>query len=479
MSTEYLKANIKALSVLPTLEDKQSLMINEKEHNFKVLNLQGGDINTSDIFHHIILSIDRSGSMDSETNGETKMNQTKHTLINIFRWSLDNNYKIKFTVVIFDNIVDILFEDVTITKENILEFISIINIDIFARNATDIGSVFETVERIKNKHAKDNVKTSHIFMTDGIPTSGVVKRDDLVKLLPNIENQYFIGFGVDHDSQMLTSFAKNFANSYYFVDCMENTGNVYGEVLNNIVNNLLEEITIEGNNHLIYDSKNNEWTNTLVIKDMANESQKNIYLKVAWKDVYKKQDKNKVNIHYKLNKFIKDKSDGEIKDINETYEYNTVYKHLWKHMVLETLYKYKTNPLNCSKTDLKDLMDNLKKYITDKKLENDEFMKVLLDDLYISYKTCDKQEGRIFIAGRHESSSNERAVMIKNIDVRSMSKPIFISRTFGGRIDTADEETEDDEEYDDYEILQDMNSLNLTQHQSQITRSVSAPAVNY
>ena len=58
MSTEYLKANIKALSLLPTLQDKESLMINEKEHNFKVLNLQGGDINTSDILHHIILSID-------------------------------------------------------------------------------------------------------------------------------------------------------------------------------------------------------------------------------------------------------------------------------------------------------------------------------------------------------------------------------------------------------------------------------------
>ena len=69
--------------------------------------------------------------------------------------------------------------------------------------------------------------------------------------------------------------------------------------------------------------------------------------------------------------------------------------------------------------------------------------------------------------------------MIKSIDVRSTSKPIFISKCFSGRIDTADEEDTDDEEYDDYEILQDMNSLNLTQQQSKITRSVSAPAVNY
>ena len=472
MSTEYLKASIKALSLLPTLEDKQSLIINEKEHNFKVLNLQGGDINTSDIFHHIILSIDRSGSMENAANGESKMNQTKHTLINIFRWTLENNYNIKFTVIIFDNVVDILFENITITKDNILDLISIINIDIYARNATDIGSVFKTVERIKNDHIKENVKFSHIFMTDGIPTAGVVKKDELVKLLPNIENQYFIGFGIDHDSQMLTLFAENFANSYYFVDCMENTGNVYGEVLNNIVNNLIEEITIEGNNYLIYDSKKNEWTNTLVIKNMAIESQKNIHLKVAWKDVYERQDKNKVNIHYKLNKFLKDNSACEVKNINETYEYNNVYKYLWKHKVLETLYKYKTNPLNCSKLDLKELMNNLKMYINDKKLENDEFMKVLLDDLYISYKTCDKHEGRIFITGRHESSSNERAVMIKNIDIRSTSRPIFISNSFSASFNTANDD-DDDEEYDNYAISQEMNSMNLTRQQSHITRSVS------
>ena len=137
-----------------------------------------------------------------------------------------------------ENEVDVLFEHVTVTKENIVDFISIINVDVYARNMTNIGDAFAKVDKISKQYEDEHVKTSHIFMTDGIPTSGITDRAKLVEKLPSIDYQYFIGFGLDHDVTLLSMFADKFANSYYFVDSIENTGNIYGEILHNIVNNL-------------------------------------------------------------------------------------------------------------------------------------------------------------------------------------------------------------------------------------------------
>ena len=471
-----------SLNIIPTLKDKESIILNEKDENFKVLSIKTNEYDTSEVEHHLILSLDRSGSMSHDQNGETKMDQTKHTVINILRWILENNYKIKCSIIIFDNVTNILFENIEITKENIVELISIINVDVYARNSTDIGSVFDVVGKVAEKHNDPNIKTSHIFMTDGIPTSGVVNREELIKLLPDIEYQYFIGFGVDHDMILLSGFAKQFTNSYYFVDCMENTGNIYGEILHNIVNNLISEIVIESKVYKMYDSITNTWVNKLCIKHLPVDSQRNIHIKYQWNELYKSTNystKDNIDITYILSAFLNNSQEYKIETVVDTYNYDYVYKFLWKQKVLETLYKYKEAPLLYSKQDIKHLLDKLSCYVELKKLTEDEFMKVLLDDLYISYKMCDKAEARIFIGGRHASSSNERAVMIKNINVRSMSQPLLINSAFtmvnSANSANADEDNSGDEDYDNYEISQEMNSLNLSRQQTGISRSISAP----
>jgi len=130
--TPLVNVSAKSLNIIPTLKDKESIILNEKEENFKVLSIKTNEYDTLDVEHHLILSLDRSGSMNHDQNGETKMDQTKHTVINILRWILENNYKIKCSIIIFDNETNILFENIEITKENIVELISIINVDVYA-----------------------------------------------------------------------------------------------------------------------------------------------------------------------------------------------------------------------------------------------------------------------------------------------------------------------------------------------------------
>ena len=478
---DYLTASIQSLNVVPTLDNKISVCIDEKDENFKVLSLNTASGAVDGIKHHIILTIDRSGSMSNGNGKETKIDQTKHTLTNILRWILENSYSITCSVIIFDNEVDVLFEYVTVTKENIVDFISIINVDVYARNTTNIGDAFAKVDKISKQYEDEHVKTSHIFMTDGIPTSGITDRVQLVEKLPSIDYQYFIGFGLDHDVTLLSMFADKFANSYYFVDSIENTGNIYGEILHNIVNNLVEEITISSEVYTFYNTITNTWENALTVSNMAIHSTKHIHIKSLWKDQNSYTNhKNLVSIDYKLSKFMKDEMVYKVGSIHDIVNYKNVYKFLWKQAVLELLYKYKTN-LAYSKAEIKTLMDNMRAYITDHNLSRDEFMKVLLDDLYITYKTWNTAEARIYVMGRHESSSNERAVMINSIDNRFSSKPMFISRSFTGNLGYKDDDVDDNNDQDsdlvDYQISQDMNSLNLTMEQHKISRSVSAPAV--
>ena len=118
--TDYLTASIQSLNVVPTLDNKISVCIDEKDENFKVLSLNTASGAVDGIKHHIILTIDRSGSMSNSNGKETKIDQTKHTLTNILRWILENSYSITCSIIIFDNEVDVLFEHVTVTKENIV-----------------------------------------------------------------------------------------------------------------------------------------------------------------------------------------------------------------------------------------------------------------------------------------------------------------------------------------------------------------------
>ena len=63
-------------------------------------------------------------------------------------------------------------------------------------------------------------------MTDGLPTTGERNRQHLAKIilehkLENIGTEHFIGFGENHDSHLLETFAKIYDDNYHFIDSYE------------------------------------------------------------------------------------------------------------------------------------------------------------------------------------------------------------------------------------------------------------------
>ena len=63
-------------------------------------------------------------------------------------------------------------------------------------------------------------------------------------------------------------------NNYYFIDVLENSGLVYGEIIHNILYASLKHVELIIVNGLIYNWKTNAWTNTLNIGNVIFETEK-------------------------------------------------------------------------------------------------------------------------------------------------------------------------------------------------------------
>ena len=130
------------------------------------------------------------------------------------------------TILLFDYEINQLIVNEKVSDESVEDFIKTID-NINTRGNTNIEHALKTSHEIIKTHNNPDIENIHIFMTDGLPTAGTKYPSDLAKLvleykLENIGSEHFIGFGTDHDSLLLESFAKIYDDSYHFIDSYEN-----------------------------------------------------------------------------------------------------------------------------------------------------------------------------------------------------------------------------------------------------------------
>ena len=160
-------------------------------------------------------------------------------------------------------IYDVLERSI-VTNENFAEILTKVD-GIMPRESTNIElallKVRECIDTIKANYPSNNI--SHIFMTDGEVTSGNKYAEDLSLLVDRTITNAFIGFGVDHDSDLLGTIGSGEKTNYYFVDKLENSGLVYGEILHDIVYKFMTNVRLTIQNGLIYDFKKNIWVESI------------------------------------------------------------------------------------------------------------------------------------------------------------------------------------------------------------------------
>ena len=398
--------------------------IGEEKEKFGIISLQleKTEIIKNPIF--ILFSIDNTASM-SETckRGFSKLHYLKQTFKNMIEFlATIENAEIYIKVHSFNRVVNVVVDNVRIMRENINDIISKI-IDLKTDSVTAIDNAFnearETMKTYISEYPLHYV--THIFMTDGEPTSGIKNHNLLIDLIDESYSNVFIGFGKDHNIDLLRK-CGNLKSAYYdFVDNIEYSGIVYGEIIHNILYPILKNVTIEIENGLLYDWKTNLWVTFIYEEKLIGESNKiyhikstnceKVIVKIFGIPFYEIGEPKLLEYFYILNDYHR---------VDEK-EKNDLSKYIFRQAVQEILYKTNNindfieninindnNNINELKNEIKNIFSKIHKYMRENNLLQDDMMKQLCNDLSICYNTLGTYYGKMYSLGRQTSQGRQQ-----------------------------------------------------------------------
>ena len=359
---------------------------------------------------------------------------------------------VSIIVIIFDSNCKVLIEKTLITNENYKQLIEKVH-DISPETSTNFEKPLLTVKDIiknyKNNKEYEASQITHIFMTDGEVNDGKTELEYIMPLLDNEISNTFIGFGLDHDANLLNKMSNIKNGNYYFIDKLENSGLVYGEITHEIIYKVFDnmQIEMEGKDVEIYDWKSNEWSSLLVFDKLIKEKELIYQIRVSkegeLKNVCINFDKPLINTTQNLQ--INEEKEDLTKYIFRQrtqellYQANTINKKNNKNQQ-ETIYKsifdlvdennkdndneniiYTSNQedidsyINTKKNvvltkklvkkNIANLFKEIKDYMKEKNMETDPLLKLLCDDLYVVFRTFDQRNSEMYCTRSEEHTS--------------------------------------------------------------------------
>jgi len=458
---------LKQLFVTQTLKfdtktiDTELIPVPIKDANFGILNLQACSAPVSQQDQDLIFMIDCSGSMsDKCSDGRSKMQHIVHTLKNmVFYFKENQEIRNHITIKCFDDKIYNIVERTAVNSKNFNEIIFKID-EIIPQGSTNIElalqNLKETIDEIKKI---DNYcgNICNIFMTDGDVTSGNNIHEVLAEMVDRSITNAFIGFGLHHDATLLNALSDGANSEYYFIDKLENSGFVYGEILHGIIYKLLKNVKINISDGFIYNFKKNIWVDSLTIDEIVSESNKMYhvcsnkpYECVVNLTADKAVGDHSLDTNMNMNMTITSEETNE-EDLTKYIYRQRTLQHLF--MAKEFLKRKKTNDylrdsslvfnLNINKNDLdskeeqtkleNDLagfMEEMKKFMTDHNLLDDKIMKNLCDDIYICYRTLGTKFGAMYVTARQSSQGTQRGYNVSHTpDAEDDNSGRCLSRT--------------------------------------------------
>jgi len=277
----------------------------------------------------------------------------------------------------------------------------------------------------------------HVFLTDGDNNEGNKSIPHLAGILRASAvqpTQIMIGYGTDHDSATLQSLCSHFPNSrQWFIDDIEKTGCIFGEILWSSVNAAFTKVSISTPHAEVYDFETMQWKNEICLGDFAYDSSRTYYVRQPWAS-----DELVCNFAYTSIEAPQDTSCDIVVPMNytspsaETPETKDaeVEKELWRLDTITTIDKsiqfFKTmrrmtfQDQATEKTRLVDeitaFQEKFLKYATDNNLIDDPYIIQLADDLFVCINGLAVSSiGERYIAARQASQIQQRAVTINDI----------------------------------------------------------------
>ena len=191
---------------------------------------------------HMILACDTSGSME-ENN---KLNSVKRsvTLLLSLLGAED-----RLSLIKFDDVSKIVMSGLIPSPENrdAIQY----RIDSLATDgSTNLSAALLDVRNLVEP-ATSGRKQGLIVLTDGYANVGVIKEEGLIEIVNRLLTESpgltltCVGYGVDHNGELLTSLAKTGGGAYNVVKNLEDVATVFGDILGGLVSVAAQGVQIQ------------------------------------------------------------------------------------------------------------------------------------------------------------------------------------------------------------------------------------------
>jgi len=418
-------------------------LFDSSKYHFGALHIQVASLSSIDAITertiwNIGFSVDISGSMsDVCKDGRDKMSHIKHTLCGILRvFSNISNVAVNVYIQAFDSEVEEILDFVTVSEDNVEALIQKIQ-KMFPRGETNLRKPLESIHSIMTKRMKSfpTQKFVHIMLTDGEDTSDNTYYTIVSAVSEEFKN-VFIGFGKTHNSLLMEEMSAGANNDYRFVDKLESSGLVYGEIIHDILYSAVESISISMNHGEIYDWRTDTWGQQIEIPSLSYSVEKTFHIRSIFPELatgiikgIPSQLSSTENQIQELNTFSYlidiDIESRTIPEIDLT-------KYIYRQKVQEFLFTSKnmnrtklllrSNPSKLNayvshyKTEIQRFFDHMKEYVQGKMLTDDPFWKVLLDDIYVAIKVFNRPCSHMYTHSRQNSQGRQQTYVVTNID---------------------------------------------------------------
>ena len=409
------------------------------------------------------VSVDASGSMDETATRpghttQTKMDFVHMTLTNMIEYIAsqeEENPHAEFYIAIvsFDSTASCALLPCRVTRENKDQLIATVN-SIRPRGGTNFQKCFQEIARLmstegeyikRDEHIPEEfIQRTHIFLTDGANNKGEKRVQQLATLLtPTLTvpqkpaTQIMIGYGPDHDSTMLQSLCAQFPKSkQWFIDDVEKTGCIFGEILWSASNTTYADVKLSANVEF-YDFTSMSWKNEIQIDDLIYDSSRTFYVRVPWsveavvcEMTYFSTEcpSNTSRTTQALVTYVEGADQEAAAPAAATNQ--SVVQELWRldtittvNEALKFLQNMRRMPYNISVEEKDRLIgvvtafqEKFLAYVVEKELSEDPFMIQLADDLFVCISGLMAASiGERYVAARQASQIQQRSVTVNDI----------------------------------------------------------------
>jgi Ca-activated chloride channel family protein len=130
-------------------------------------------------------------------------------------------------------------------KDNIRARISIIRVESNTNLSAGIVQARDSLQ-IDTSNTKQGI----LLLTDGIANMGLTRPADILELVRNTINKFngtsisSVGYGTDHNVELLQSISTEGGGSYYVVNNLEDVATVFGDILGGLVSCAAQQVRV-------------------------------------------------------------------------------------------------------------------------------------------------------------------------------------------------------------------------------------------